>query len=124
MLLLSGSSAPRSFVQGVSHFDLAIPLSIQITYMYKFVMICDLHSNSLTRPWDFTFLEGFMLSIATQRDSEVFDLPLISQSTEDNQETSPMGYERRHEMMEGRQGDTLAETSALVSIIFLFLKVV
>lgn len=54
-----------------------------------------------------------MLSIATQQDSEDFDLPLISQSVEHNQETSPMGYERRHEMIEGRQGDPLAETSAL-----------
>lgn len=61
-----------------------------------------------------------MLSIATQRDSEVFDLPLTSQSAEHNQETPSMGYERRYEMIEGRQGDKLAETCALVSIIFLF----
>jgi hypothetical protein len=60
-----------------------------------------------------------MLLIATQRDSEVFDLPLISQSAEHNQETPPMGYERRYEMVEGRQGDTLAETTALVSITYI-----
>ncbi|KIK06636.1 hypothetical protein K443DRAFT_89334 [Laccaria amethystina LaAM-08-1] len=57
-----------------------------------------------------------MLLIATQRDSEVFDLPLISQSAEHNQETPPMGYERRYEMVEGRQGDTLAETTALFAV--------
>lgn len=61
-----------------------------------------------------------MLSIATQRDSEVFDLSLTSQSAEHNQELSPMGYERHYEIIEGRQGDTLARTSALVSIILLF----